>query len=96
MLQAMVKPRENGDFDGWHRTPIERVAYLLNLLLGLDYVPPTVYRQNLQVDGILYPYGGAIIYFVEGLQVLGDVPEDKWGVDKRMLLSDTRVLVCHS
>jgi hypothetical protein len=91
---ALIEPRENGDFEGWHRTPIERMAYLLNLLLGLDYVPPTVYRQNLGVDGRRYPNGGAVIYFVDDLKLLEEVPEADWGMDKEALLSDTRVLVC--
>lgn len=92
-VQAMVKPREPGDFDGWHRTPIERVAYLLNLLLGLDYVPPTVYRQHLEVEGRHYADGGAVIYFVDSLKLLEEVPEGDWGIGKRSLMSDTRVLV---
>lgn len=95
-MQAMIKPRERGDFDGWHRTPIERVAYLLNLLLGLDYVPPTVYRQDLQVDGQVYPHGGAVIFFVDNLMLLENVPENDWGCCKEGFLSDTRVLVRHS
>jgi hypothetical protein len=92
----MIKPREEGDFEGWHRTPIERVAYLLNLLLGLDYVPPTVYRQKLEVGGRRYHHGGAVIFFVEGLKLLEHVSEADWGTDKSVLLSDTRVLVCLS
>lgn len=89
----MVKPRACGDFDGWHRTPIERAAYILNLLLGLDYVPPTVYRHDLEVDGQRYEHGGAVIYFVEDLNLLQEVPEEDWGVDKEDLLSATRLLV---
>lgn len=43
-VRAIYKPRVYGDADGWHRTPMEFVAYRLNLLLGLDLVPPTAYR----------------------------------------------------
>jgi hypothetical protein len=43
-LQALFKPRIKGDADGWHRVPMEWVAYQLNLMLGMDYVPPVAYR----------------------------------------------------
>lgn len=43
-VRAIYKPRVYGDAGGWHRTPMEWVAYRLNLLLGLDYVPPVAYR----------------------------------------------------
>ncbi len=43
-VRAVFKPRVPGDADGWHRAPIEWVAYELNLLLGMDYVPPVAYR----------------------------------------------------
>lgn len=43
-VRAIYKPRVYGDAGGWHRTPMEWVAYRLNLLLGLDLVPPTAYR----------------------------------------------------
>lgn len=43
-VRAVFKPRIPGDADGWHRAPIEWVAYELNLLLGMDYVPPVAYR----------------------------------------------------
>ena len=44
-VRAIYKPRAYGDAGGWHRTPMEWVAYRLNVLLGLDYVPPVAYRQ---------------------------------------------------
>ena len=43
-VHAIYKPRVYGDAGGWHRTPMEWVAYRLNLLLGLDLVPPVAYR----------------------------------------------------
>ena len=43
-MRAIYKPRVYGDAGGWHRTPMEWVAYRLNLLLGLDFVPPVAYR----------------------------------------------------
>jgi hypothetical protein len=45
-LRALFKPRIEGDADGWHRAPMEFAAYRLNLLLGLDYVPPVAYRTG--------------------------------------------------
>lgn len=44
-MRAVFKPRVEGDAEGWHRAPIEWVAYELNLMLGMDYVPPVAYRQ---------------------------------------------------
>jgi hypothetical protein len=45
-VRAIYKPRVYGDAGGWHRTPMEWVAYRLNLLLGMDLVPPVAYRQG--------------------------------------------------
>ncbi|CAI6007219.1 unnamed protein product, partial [Closterium sp. NIES-64] len=45
-IDAMFKPRVEGDAEGWHRAPIEWVAYELNLLLGMDYIPPVAYRTG--------------------------------------------------
>jgi hypothetical protein len=92
-LQAIFKPRTEGDFDGWHRVPIERVAYILNTMLGLDYVPPTAYRYDIHVDGKTFEQGGAVMHFVDNLRELSTVQEDKWGVSKAGFLGDTRILV---
>lgn len=92
-LQAIFKPRAPGDFDGWHRTPIERVAYLLNLQLGMDLVPPTVYRHDLALDDQSFLQDGALIYFVDEMKDLADIKERDWGATKESLLSDTRILV---
>jgi hypothetical protein len=43
-LRAIFKPRMLGDAGGWHRAPMEWVAYRLNLMLGMDLVPPVAYR----------------------------------------------------
>ena len=48
--QALFKPTMEGHGDGWHRVPIEAAAYSLNLLLGMDYVPPAVFRSSCDVD----------------------------------------------
>jgi hypothetical protein len=39
-VEALFKPKVEGDADGWHRAPVELIAYELNLMLGMDYVPP--------------------------------------------------------
>jgi hypothetical protein len=93
LSRALFKPRAQGDFDGWHRVPIERVAYSLSRLLGMDVVPPCVYRTELEVAGCRFPEGGALVHFVEGVRQLAEVEPGDWGVDKRALLSDTRILV---
>ena len=91
--KAVFKPRVAGDSDGWHRAPIERVAYVLSRMLGMDWVPPTVYRSALDLDGRTFSQGGAMMHFVDGVQELGNVQEGDWGTPKEALLSDTRVLV---
>ncbi len=45
-ITALFKPRAKGDWDGWHRAPIEWVAYQLGLMLGTDMVPPVGYRTG--------------------------------------------------
>ncbi|KAL4858171.1 hypothetical protein ACK3TF_001664 [Chlorella vulgaris] len=76
-VRAIYKPRVFGDAGGWHRTPMEWVAYRLNLLLGLDLVPPVAYRQAREGCGC---------------NLLKEFPQDRWGVDPEVLQSDTRVL----
>lgn len=57
----MVKPFVRGHADGWHRVEVEAAAYKLNRLLGMDYVPPTVYRCNVDVDWINFA-GASFMY----------------------------------
>jgi hypothetical protein len=92
----MFKPRDpfTNDFEGWHRTPIEYVAYELSLLLGLDLVPPVAYRHNTHIDmqdGHHFSEG-VFIYYAPSAAPLHHTPEDQWGVSKDLLLSDTRIL----
>jgi hypothetical protein len=94
ITRALFKPRSPGDFDGWHRVPIERVAYTLSRLLGMDVVPPCVYRGDLDVGGSRFSKGGALLHFVDGARPLSQVDPHAWGVNKEALLSDTRILVC--
>lgn len=101
-VRALFKPRVEGDADGWHRAPMEWVAYRLNLLLGFDYVPPVAYRTG----GVTFNVSdqdnkevsfseGAMMYFVEDAHQLRCFPESQWGSPpepKELLLSNTRVL----
>ncbi len=82
-----------GDCEGWHRVPIEAAAYQLNLLLGMDCVPPAVVRPEADVDWTHYPAGGAFIYWCGAAKQLDGVPMHEWSVPSQVLLSDTRILV---
>ncbi|KAL2633364.1 hypothetical protein R1flu_004843 [Riccia fluitans] len=91
-VDAMCKPGIEGHADGWHRAAIELVAYELNLMLGMDYVPPVAYRSG-GVDVNYKRYNdGAFVYYVPNTVPLRKVPATKWGVSVAMLLSDTRIL----
>ena len=105
-LKAIFKPRVQGEADGWHRAPMEMVAYRLNLLLGLDHIPPVAYRSggiNFKLTGgdhdvgkdVFYPEG-AFMLFVEDARELRCFPENEWGTpvpeNKDLLLSNTRIL----
>ena len=39
-IEAVFKPKIEGDGDGWHRASMEYVAYKLSRMLGMDLVPP--------------------------------------------------------
>jgi len=88
---AVMKPREWGDSNGWARSPMELVAYRFNRLLGLDYVPPTVYRYQIPVltDQIAE---APLIYYVPRASVLYETPEASWGRSKAAIQSDNRIL----
>ncbi len=90
--RAIFKPRIEGDGDGWHRATMEWVAYELNLMLGMDCVPPVAYRRG----GIECHYQhfeeGAFIHWVPDAVELREAPEHEWGVPSAVLLSDTRIL----
>jgi hypothetical protein len=93
-LKAFFKP--DVQMDEWNRVTCEVVAYHLNLLLGMDLVPPAVHRKGVEliVDGQkrYYPDGGSFIYWCEDAIQLSDVPESSWKMSKNMLLSDCRIL----
>eukprot|EP00245_Coleochaete_scutata_P001380 TRINITY_DN11688_c0_g1_i2.p1 TRINITY_DN11688_c0_g1~~TRINITY_DN11688_c0_g1_i2.p1 ORF type:complete len:733 (-),score=140.77 TRINITY_DN11688_c0_g1_i2:561-2759(-) len=91
-IEAMFKPRVEGDADGWHRAPVEYVAYELNLMLGMDYVPPVAYRKGGVVLGDRQFEEGAFIYYVSNTRPLKRVAAAGWGVSVARLLSDTRIL----
>eukprot|EP00897_Mesotaenium_endlicherianum_P003359 jgi/Mesen1/3050/ME000018S02353 len=89
---ALFKPRVEGDAEGWHRAPVEWVAYELNLMLGMDYVPPVAYRRGgVDVDFNHYEEG-AFIHWVPNSRELKRVAAASWGVPVAHLLSDTRIL----
>ncbi|GAB4823126.1 hypothetical protein N2152v2_010172 [Parachlorella kessleri] len=97
-VRAVFKPRVPGDADGWHRAPIEWVAYELNLMLGMDYVPPVAYRRGgIEIDlggeeGGVCHEEGAMMYWIENASQLKHYSFELWGMKSDVLLSDTRIL----
>jgi len=89
--QAVMKPREWGDSDGWARAPMELVAYRLNRLLDLDYVPPTVYRRTLHTTHRLI-HEAPLIHLVPDALILDQTPVDSWGLSPAAITSDHRIL----
>eukprot|EP00850_Spirogloea_muscicola_P017964 SM000159S01795 [mRNA] locus=s159:323450:327274:- [translate_table: standard] len=91
-IGAVFKPKIEGDAEGWHRAPMEWVAYELNLLLGMDYIPPVAYRRGgVEVDYKHFEEG-AFIYYVPNSKPLRKVAAANWGVPVATMLSDTRIL----
>jgi len=88
---VVLKPREWGDNDGWGRAPMEWVAYRLNLLLGMDYVPPTVYRHQMKVGSVTLSETPVILY-VPDAEVLSSTDRKDWGLSESAVLSDNRIL----
>ncbi|GFH28358.1 uncharacterized protein HaLaN_26835, partial [Haematococcus lacustris] len=91
-MRAFFKPSVEGNCDGWHRAEVEAVAYQLNRLLGMDYVPPSVFRPTADVDWRHFERGGVFMYWAEGGRTLNEQPMDQWGVQPAIVLSDARVL----
>lgn len=89
--QAVMKPREWGDSDGWARAPMEFVAYRLNRLLDLDYVPPTVYRRALHTSNRLI-HEAPLIHLVPDALILDQTAVDTWGLGPAAITSDHRIL----
>ena len=88
---ALMKPREWGDHDGWARAPMEWVAYRLNRLLGMDYIPPTVYRYGFRANGH-WIYEAPLILFVPEAETLFETEPTTWGQSKEAIQSDHRIL----
>lgn len=91
---AIFKPRVYGDGGGWNRVPMEYVAYRVNRMLGMDYIPPTAYRYQFAANGQTYAEG-ALSNFVPDARLLKNVTAEELstaGVDRRLVLSDHRVL----
>lgn len=71
---------------------MEWVAYELNLMLGMDRVPPVAYRKGgVDVDFQHFDEG-AFLHFVPEAKELQTVPQGEWGCPVDVLLSDTRIL----
>lgn len=88
---VLIKPRPFGDNDGYARTPMEYVAYELNLMIGMDVVPPVAHRRGFKIWGNEYAEV-AVIFRVPDAHRLQPVPRSEWGVNDELFLSDTRIL----
>eukprot|EP00798_Chlamydomonas_sp_ICE-L_P024552 gene24552-10163_t len=71
---------------------MEVVAYRLNLLLGMDLVPPAAFRSTCDVDWKHFEQGGAFMYWCKNGAELSSVPRREWNIGFDVLLSDTRIL----
>lgn len=91
-LLAIFKPRTWGDRDGWGRTPMEAAVYRLDRILGLDLVPPTVYRRDLDLPGHGRFAEGALVLWVDDLHPVDRVPEQEWSPRREVFSSDLRIL----
>jgi hypothetical protein len=89
--EAIFKPRKADDGNGWNRVPMEYVAYELNRMLGMDYVPPVAYRYGLKLAGYQFQEG-ALIHFVPNATVLGEFAADALPISRAAIASDSRVL----
>jgi len=89
--EAIFKPRKADDGNGWNRVPMEYVAYELNRMLGMDYVPPVAYRYGLKLAGYQFQEG-ALIHFVPNATVLGELAADALPLSRAAIASDSRVL----
>jgi hypothetical protein len=90
-VEALFKPRAWGDGFGWNRTPMEYVAYELNRMLGMDWVPPVAYRRSFDANFQRWAEG-AVLYKVPEAANLADLPVGEWGARPDLFLSDARVL----
>lgn len=89
-----VREGFRGDAEGWHRAPIEWVAYELSIMLGMDYVPPVALRGEVELDGRKYDEG-AFMHYVPDAKPVNSLSKEQLeeaGVNMEELLSDTRIL----
>ena len=89
--EAIFKPHEYGDRDGWARTPMEVAVYKLDRMLKLDLVPPVVYRREVDVD-FKHFAAGALVLWVDGAHRIAGVPEHEWNPRREAFSSDLRIL----
>jgi hypothetical protein len=88
---ALFKPRSFGDGGGWNRVPMEAAMYKLSRVLGMDVVPPTAYRRNIDVDFRNFAEGSLMLWIDDAHNVL-NVPEHEWSPQREAFSSDLRVL----
>lgn len=72
---------------------MEAFTYQLNRLLGMDYVPPCVFKPCADVDWQHFELGGVFMYWAENGRELRNEAQDGWGKPRDEVLSDARVLV---
>lgn len=90
---AIFKPRNYGDNDGYGRTPMEYVAYFLNRMLGMDYVPPVAYRRSLNLVHMgRRMTEGALIFFSPDFEAMANLPHQALTESYEAILSDHRIL----
>jgi hypothetical protein len=90
---AMFKPRVWGDAGGFARAPMEYVAYSLNRMLEMDYVPPTAYRKGLNLEwGGQKFTEGAFIHFSPQFFPLVKMQGEYFPYIDEAVVSDSRVL----
>ena len=70
-IEAVFKPKIEGDGDGWHRASMEYVAYKLSRMLGMDLVPPAASRRG--ASSSTTRREGAFMYWVDGAKELEQV-----------------------
>ena len=88
---AVFKPRDFGDRDGWARTPMEVAMYKLNRILGMDMVPPTAYRRNVNLNGQHFGEG-ALMVWVDDSHGVNGVAKNLWKPRHEAFSSDLRIL----
>lgn len=90
--EIIFKPKTPDDGAGWNKVSNEYVAYVLNRILGMDYIPPMAYRKNLISISGEEIGEGVTIFKVPHTSLLKEAPEIFWGRSREAVLSDNRIL----